>query len=291
MGGSARNDESEDEPRASVLPESIRAPKRSLVQAVATAVVLLGLLALASFLGPAVLFGFVALVLLIALLELFQGLARRGKRVNVPFALIVGFALMLAGFSARARLVALALIATVMGAFLLALRPGRGPEPASDVAWTVLGVTWIAGGGAAAGAILSMDSGVALLIAVIVVVALQDVAAYFVGSWLGKRRLAPSISEGKSWEGSAGGLAAAVAGGLVAGALLAPLGLLAGLGLGLICGLLAPAGDLAESLFKREVGIKDSGTLVPGHGGMLDRLDAVIFCAAAALVYLRLVAA
>lgn len=83
---------------------------------------------------------------------------------------------------------------------------------------------------------------------------------------------------------------AAVVGGLAAGALLDDLGIVHGLVMGGICGMLAPVGDLLESLVKREVGIKDSGRLLPGHGGFLDRLDAIIFCAPFVYMYLRFVA-
>ncbi|HEX6998439.1 MAG TPA: phosphatidate cytidylyltransferase [Gammaproteobacteria bacterium] len=101
-----------------------------------------------------------------------------------------------------------------------------------------------------------------------------DIGAYAVGRRLGRRKLAPAVSPGKTWEGVAGGLAAAA---LVAAAAAGPLGLPAG-PLVLVC--LATAavsvlGDLNVSLFKRNVGVKDSGTLLPGHGGVLDRIDSL----------------
>jgi phosphatidate cytidylyltransferase len=101
--------------------------------------------------------------------------------------------------------------------------------------------------------------------------------------------MAPSISAAKSWEGFAAQIPSAILAGAVASNVVARLELVEGLGLGLLCGLLGPAGDLSESLFKREIGIKDSGRLLPGHGGLLDRLDAILFCAPAAYLYLLLV--
>jgi len=110
-----------------------------------------------------------------------------------------------------------------------------------------------------------------------------DAAAYFLGTAFGRRKLAPSISPGKSWVGSFGGLAGA---GLAAAVwyLLAspvlpgmPLSLGTAVGMGVLLGVGAQVGDLVESLLKREAGVKDSGTLFPGHGGVLDRLDALAF--------------
>jgi phosphatidate cytidylyltransferase len=108
-----------------------------------------------------------------------------------------------------------------------------------------------------------------------------DSAAYFAGSAWGKRKLAPTISPNKSWVGFWAALfgagAAAVAWLLVAGPKLPGLTLGPGAAavVGVLLGLGAVVGDLAESLFKREAGVKDSGTFFPGHGGVLDRLDAL----------------
>ncbi len=113
-----------------------------------------------------------------------------------------------------------------------------------------------------------------------------DTGAYFAGRALGKRKLAPSISPGKTWAGFWGGVVAAL--GLVLAAKQTFFGALtwtdvAVVGVG--ASLLAPAGDLAESLLKRSAGVKDSGNLIPGHGGVLDRVDALVFVAAFVYVY------
>jgi phosphatidate cytidylyltransferase len=132
--------------------------------------------------------------------------------------------------------------------------------------------------------------GLDLLVGFVLITALDDIAAYFAGTAFGSHKMAPSISPAKSWEGFTGGLVGALGGGAVFGLIAAQLTTLEGVAIGGICGVLAPAGDLVESLVKRELGIKDSGRLLPGHGGFLDRLDAILFCAPAVYVFLRFVA-
>ena len=115
-----------------------------------------------------------------------------------------------------------------------------------------------------------------LLLGILTVYA-ADTGAYAVGRLIGRHPMAPGISPGKSWEGAAGGMAGAVIAAVVLGALL-PIRLqiwqLAGIGV--ILGIVAPLGDLLESKIKRWAGVKDSGRLLPGHGGMLDRLDSLL---------------
>lgn len=104
----------------------------------------------------------------------------------------------------------------------------------------------------------------------------SDVAGYFVGRGLGRRPLQPELSPNKTMEGSAGALLGAVAVGWLGHRVLG-LGVVPGLILGALSGILAQYGDLAESALKRWAGVKDSGGLLPGHGGMLDRMDSVFF--------------
>ena len=124
--------------------------------------------------------------------------------------------------------------------------------------------------------------GFLLVMLPVAVTALADTAAYFVGKRMGRRRLAPRLSPGKTVEGSIGGLAGAALTGYVAGLFmdkvatltLSPLLCAA---IGLLLGIAGQLGDLSESLLKREAGVKDSGRLLPGHGGVLDRFDSLLF--------------
>ncbi|MBQ6768595.1 MAG: phosphatidate cytidylyltransferase [Prevotella sp.] len=133
-----------------------------------------------------------------------------------------------------------------------------------------------------------------LPLSVFVFLWMNDTGAYCVGSLLGRHKLFPRISPGKSWEGSVGGAIVVL---LVAWAihyfLLDPdhtgkamLSLIEWLGLGLVVVIFGTWGDLVESLFKRTLGIKDSGNILPGHGGMLDRFDSSLLAIPAAVVYL-----
>lgn len=115
----------------------------------------------------------------------------------------------------------------------------------------------------------------------------SDTAAYFIGRAWGRRRLCPAISPAKTVEGSVAGLAAAT---VIAGGLGWCFGLPVGygLGLGVLIGSVGQVGDLSKSIIKRQAGVKDSGAILPGHGGVIDRFDSLLFAAPVAALYLEL---
>jgi phosphatidate cytidylyltransferase len=116
------------------------------------------------------------------------------------------------------------------------------------------------------------------LLLTLVAVWLADSGAYAFGRLFGKHKLAPSISPSKTWEGYIGGAITALVGGAVIG-YISPLGLLNGTITGLLIGAFSVMGDLIESLIKREAHAKDSGRLIPGHGGVFDRIDSLLWAA------------
>lgn len=115
---------------------------------------------------------------------------------------------------------------------------------------------------------------------------ISDTGAYFVGLAIGRHKLWPRISPKKSWEGSIGGLVTGVLGSMLI-AWLAGLPPGHGAAVGALISIIAPFGDFAISMMKRQVGVKDSGSLIPGHGGMLDRLDSLLFSAVVVYYYVK----
>ncbi|HET9036983.1 MAG TPA: phosphatidate cytidylyltransferase [Myxococcaceae bacterium] len=128
--------------------------------------------------------------------------------------------------------------------------------------------------------------GLQWVISALVITWANDTCAYFAGRLLGRHKLHPAVSPNKTWEGFVGGAVGSVAGMFVARWVAFPaLTATDCLILGLVGAVLGPLGDLCESLLKRAHGVKDSGTLIPGHGGLLDRVDALLFNAPAVYLY------
>ena len=163
----------------------------------------------------------------------------------------------------------------------VALSRGKDLESVLAAAATLLGAVYVGGlGGTIAGLRLlaPTEQGAWRLTLLLAIVMLSDTLAFFVGNAWGRRRLAPAISPGKSVEGALGGLVGGVLGAFVVRHLGLPdLALAHAVALGAVVAAMGIAGDLSESLLKRWAGVKDSGTLFPGHGGMLDRLDSLLF--------------
>ena len=184
---------------------------------------------------------------------------------------------------------------------------GRVNEPGALVDWALSLAPALYVGGLLRFAVPLRETpdglGLDWVVIVLVCTWASDVAAYFVGRAWGRRRLAPRISPGKSVEGAVAGLVAAalvapmvtpllslVVAGLVSLGLAVPLSPAAPsvarlVGLGLVVGVCAPLGDLLESFVKRQCGAKDSGALIPGHGGILDRIDSLMLAIVGAYVY------
>jgi phosphatidate cytidylyltransferase len=163
-------------------------------------------------------------------------------------------------------------------------------DSVNQVAYSFLGVVYVSGLMGYFILLRGMEHGNHILFFLFMVIWSGDIAAYYVGKSIGKTPLAPKISPGKTLEGSAAGLVGSVAGGVAAQQLFfEALPLNHCLIMALLCGTMGQIGDLAESLFKRRAGVKDSGSLIPGHGGVLDRLDSLMFAGPAFYIYHTLI--
>lgn len=151
-------------------------------------------------------------------------------------------------------------------------------EASTQAAWVLLGSIYVGGMMGAASLLRAEADGRALIYLAVGITWAGDVGAFYAGSRWGRHLLAPRISPKKSWEGVAGGLAASVAVAALGSVWVwprVPAGSAAGLGL--LLGGVGIVGDLVESALKRAAGVKDSGGLIPGHGGILDRVDSLMF--------------
>lgn len=133
------------------------------------------------------------------------------------------------------------------------------------------------------------DTGRNLLLTVLGLTVLYDVCAFAIGSLWGNRPLAPTISPKKSWEGAIGATFVLLLVALAIVPSIEPFTAARAVGLALVIAVAAPLGDLVESALKRDLGLKDMGSLLPGHGGVLDRVDSILFAAPAAWYFIRLV--
>ncbi|MBX7194288.1 MAG: phosphatidate cytidylyltransferase [Sandaracinaceae bacterium] len=189
--------------------------------------------------------------------------------------------------------VALTTLATITAVTAISvLLPLAHPEP-NDRAG--LRLAWLVAGPMYVGLLLAAIPGLFLVSNgtwVVLSMALawgSDTGAYFAGRFFGKHKLAPTISPAKTVEGAIGGLVASVFFAVIGSVFFLPdLPLLHAVPLAIVANVLGQAGDLVESLIKRSTGVKDSGSILPGHGGLLDRIDALLFTAVSCLVYVLL---
>ncbi len=261
--------------------------------------ILTALVGVPVLLGSAYLGGwvFAALMLAIALIgqqEVYNLLARAGVNCFRFSGLVIGACL-----SMQALVPSMSAIAYAVIVLLVAFTPFVATEqPLQRLSGTLLGAFY-----PTVLLMMLVDLRVArtptvgdldafyLVLALFIFIWVTDTSAYFVGKGIGRNKLAPSISPKKTWEGSIGGALGAV---LVAVVLkLTILGFLPWLHLlvlAFICGVVSQLGDLAQSTMKRAVDVKDSGNILPGHGGILDRFDSMILAAPLFFLYLRWVA-
>jgi len=232
--------------------------------------------------------GFTAICLLAALLALveYTALTMPGRPLAERIGIVLLGCGLFLGLTFRPELGLAWLLASVMACVLLLLpRATDLPAAWTRVAQAGFGVFYV-GGLLSALPLLHARMGAAWVALAIAVTFGNDTGAYFVGRAFGRHKLAPAISPGKTVEGAVGGLAASLAVTIAARAMFMPALTLGDCAMiGVPAAIVGPAGDLTESLLKRAAGAKDSGRLLPGHGGILDRIDALLFVGAYVCLY------
>jgi phosphatidate cytidylyltransferase len=228
--------------------------------------------------GPAWTTALAALVVGVAGLEFCAALRSKGLRTATLLAFVACLTIPVAaynyGTNAYPMFFGLVAVFTMLW-FLWEVTPGR---PLIGVATTVLAFAYVGGLGGFSGLLLARPSGVGLILGVVLCVIAYDVAGFFVGSQWGRTPIAPKVSPNKSVQGTVGGMAASVIVGTVLVGQIHPWDAKWGFLLGCLVAIGAFLGDLCESMIKRDIGLKDFGTLLPGHGGVLDRFDGLLFC-------------
>ncbi|HSR43607.1 MAG TPA: phosphatidate cytidylyltransferase [Acidimicrobiia bacterium] len=264
-------------------------PRSDLANRVITAVVLLVVVGSALFAGGGWLMLLVGALSIIGIVEFYTALRRVGY---VPLSLfgLLGAIGALVGAWVSGPIAAAGFAATTAVAILLWYSLLVRRNPLDNAALTMLGVLWIPVMFSFAAPIAHHPNHRPLILAVVIATGVLDMGSFFIGKRWGRHKLAPELSPNKTIEGLVGGI---VTGG-VATVLLTfipwfePLDWKAGFGLAGVVAVFGPLGDLAESLIKRSVGIKDMGSILPGHGGVLDRVDAFLFTIPAAYFFFRL---
>jgi phosphatidate cytidylyltransferase len=268
-------------------------PGRNVPLAFITGIVLVGLAILAILIGPWAFAIFAGIVVLFAQGEFYLAMQKRHYQPATALGLVSGALVLGAGYyrgeNAMLAIMALSLFATFL--WYMTVPPQHRANLVANIAITVLAIAYIPLLAAYAIAVLNLPDGEGLALSIIGLTFVYDTAAFGVGYLWGSRPLAPNISPKKSWEGAIGATLVTMA--VAVGAVSTWVDLLddvgRSVGLAVVVALFAPLGDLAESLIKRDLGIKDMGGILPGHGGVMDRIDSVLFVAPAAFIYLRLI--
>ena len=262
-------------------------------------------------------YSFIALMLVVAigsLLEFYKMVQIAGHKPMAKYGVIVTGIIVLLNAFVAAQLIPAELLALITLLFIIPFIMqlyNKNGNPFVDISVTLMGIVyvampislmiWIAIGGLIEGSLCSLRELFSSCVTIsdlyhpivvlfcILLIWVNDVGAYLVGVSIGRRKLFQRISPKKSWEGFFGGVLVAVLFGMFAGVVMDQ-SILKWAGLGVIVAVSGVYGDLVESMFKRSVGLKDSGSIMPGHGGFLDRFDALLFAIPFIFVYFILFA-
>lgn len=272
---------------AQAAPSASRAG-RNLPAAIAVGVVL-GAAVLVSLLTVRHMFiGIVAAAVAVATYELAGALNRgAGIRVALPPVLVGGQAMIWLAWPFGRDGVLAAFVVTALACLVWRFRGGIDGY-LRDVTASVFTAAYVPLFAAFAGMLVLPDDGVARVLCFMILVISSDTGGYIAGVLFGKHPMSPTISPKKSWEGFAGSVLAGVIAGVLVLTLMLDGQWWHGVLIGVVIVVTATVGDLVESLIKRDLGVKDMGTLLPGHGGLMDRMDSLLPAAVVSWLLLRL---
>jgi phosphatidate cytidylyltransferase len=273
-------------PPATPVPPRTGRAGRNLPAAIASGVVLgAAIIASLVFWKPAFMLIVVAAVL-VAVWELGQAFSQGDISISREPVMAGGVVMVLAAFFFGAPTLVTATAVTALGCMLWRLRGGVDGY-VMDATASVFTIVYVPFLGGFVALLLSEDRGALAIVTFILVTIASDIGGYVVGVLAGRTPMAPVISPKKSWEGFAGSAVSCVVVGWLCVDLLLDGDWWVGVLLGLIAVVMATLGDLCESVIKRDLGIKDMSQIVPGHGGLMDRLDSLLATAAPAWLLLH----
>jgi phosphatidate cytidylyltransferase len=253
---------------------------RNLPVAIITALLLAGVLITTLVLSRPVFVAFLLGIVTLALLELLAVLRARATRPARPVVLAMGALLVVGAYLEGPAALSFGLLVTILASFGWYLVDRGRTEVTRNVAATVFAVVYVPFMAAHLSLVVGRaDHYVGAIMGYAALVVIYDTAAYATGATLGRRPIAPQVSPNKSWEGAIGASVACLAAGAFLLPLWEPWTLASGLVLAGATCVVAPLGDLSESMLKRDLAVKDMGSILPGHGGVLDRIDALLFMA------------
>ncbi len=255
---------------------------RNLGVAVTTGLLIGAIIVILFLFGSGAALVVVLVAITLAVAEYFAVMRKAGYRPATLLGLVGTITLMLAAYNKGEPGVIVVLAIVTVFTLLWYLWGVTDSRPASGVAVTLLGFMWISFLGSFAALLLDPQvhpdrHGVALLFGAIVATVGYDVGGYLIGGRFGRHKMSPQVSPNKTWEGLAGGVVSSIVVSVVFLAHLHPWSENRALLLGLVVAVAAPFGDLCQSMIKRDIGIKDMSAAIPGHGGVLDRIDAMLF--------------
>ncbi|NLE10091.1 MAG: phosphatidate cytidylyltransferase [Actinobacteria bacterium] len=242
---------------------------------VAVAVVALPLGLAAVILGGYFLFGLAIVLTAFGLHEYYTIV--RPYRPNLLVGYVSGLGMVVGAYFLGNEGLLIGLAVLMVLTFFWSLFGDLGAHFVGRMAMTAFGILWVGIGFSYVLLVRDLEHGMALTIMILACTIMADTLAFFVGKAIGRHKMAPHISPGKTVEGAIGGLAGAVIAALVVRIYSPWLPTVEAVMLGLVIGVVGQWGDLFESSFKRDFRVKDSGKLLPGHGGILDRFDSLLF--------------